>query len=133
MNKPLVLAAHMLLLITTTVGAKAQDEPRPQGMYCGGNQMVPEGAVRASKARGVILFGDDVMPNARIQVQVKGKRDILVQVQADFSGRFKLPTLRPGDYWLGVSAPGFNLHYWDLTVTRRSGTKALRVALSLGN
>jgi hypothetical protein len=101
-------------------------------MYCGGNQLVLEGPLVASKVRGVVLFDDDVVPNARVQVQVKGETDVLLEVTADSKGRFKIPTLHPGEYWLGVTARGFNLHYWDLTVKRGTGTKELRVALSLG-
>ncbi len=133
MNKLAALAAQVLLLIAATVDAGAQALSWPRGMYCGGNQLIPEGSVLASKVKGVVLFDDDVMPNARVQVQVKGEANVLLEVTADSKGRFKVPSLRPGEYWLGVTQRGFNLHYWDLTVKRGSGTKVLRVALSLGN
>jgi hypothetical protein len=102
-------------------------------MYCGGNQLIPEGGLEASRIEGLVTDGHDgVFPNAQIQVQAKGRTDILLERIADQKGQFKLPALRPGQYWLGVSIRGFNLHYWDLTVKRGSGAKVLQVTLTPG-
>jgi hypothetical protein len=69
---------------------------------------------------------------ARVQVQLRGSDIILRDIEAGRKGRFHLPLLKPGRYWLGVSAPGFNLHVWELELRDHAGTKALRVELSLG-
>ncbi len=134
LSKALWSAILLFVLGAASLSAQARPRPWPQGMFCGGNELRFEGVLKASKVKGVVLFYDRsaALSDARVQVQIKGRTDILIEVTADAKGRFKLPDLRPGEYWLGVSSLGFNLHYWDLTINRSSGTKEVRVALSLG-
>jgi len=111
-----------------------QNAPGPTGMFCGGNQMVQYAhPVRATKLSGAVF---DVLgaplPGARVQVQIRGEETLLVDMTADNSGRFRLPKLRPGHYWLGVSADGFNLHVWDLRIVRLGWMKMLRPKLTIG-
>ena len=73
-----------------------------------------------------------VIPRARIQLQIQGSDEILLDIEADEKGRFRLPTLQPGMYWLGISSPGFNLHFWELRVVRDTGGKTVRAKLCLG-
>ena len=73
------------------------------------------------------------MPQARFQVsKSRGNDEILVDKNADKNGQLHLGGLKPGEYWLGCSSPGFNLHFWHLTVSRLGGRKNLRIELSLG-
>ena len=105
----------------------------PRGMYCGGNQLVHAGSLTDAHVTGVIVDPSGAaIPRARIQIQIQGSDKILRDVEADEKGRFRLPHLPKGDYWLGISRPGFNLHYWELNIAHRVRTTKLRVELSLG-
>src|ERR1017187_2941030 len=112
-------AVNTCMVIAILVGsgiAGAQDASRPQGMYCGGNEMIvsPE-PIRAAKVTGTVLDPTGLeLPGARIQLQVQGSNSILLDITADEKGRFHLPKLQPAAYWLGISRAGFNLHVWDL-------------------
>jgi hypothetical protein len=111
----------------------AQLPSTPHGMYCGGNEMRFEEDLKGSSVAGAIFDPTGVaIPRARVQVQIQGRDEILKDFSADDHGRFHLRGLRAGQYWLGISSAGFNLHYWRLTITRSSGEAKLRVALSLG-
>lgn len=97
-------------------------------MYCGGNEMIvaPE-PIRSAKVTGTVLDPTGLeLPGARIQLQVQGSNSILLDITADEKGRFHLPKLQPAAYWLGISRAGFNLHVWDLRITRSGGTVRLR-------
>jgi hypothetical protein len=66
-------------------------------------------------------------------VQVRGSDKILENIPVNEKGHFHLPRLlRPGSYWLGVSGPGFNLHFWELQIDARASKQSLRVELSVG-
>ena len=109
-------------------------QPRfPRGMYCGGNQLVYAGSLRDVHVTGLIVDSSGAaIPRARIQLQIQGSDKILRDAEADETGRFRLPRLPKGSYWLGISSPGFNLHYWELNIVHRARTTTLRVELSLG-
>jgi len=106
----------------------------PRGMYCGGNQLVDEGQVTAKSVRGTVAdFYDVAIAGARIQVQRVGHEAIIKQVEADRFGRFKIRGLPSGEYWLGASAPGMNLHYRRWLVPQRGGSEQyLKFKLSVG-
>ena len=112
--------------------APAQVLDFPHGMYCGGNQLVYEGEFPASIIDVVVVDPSDYPVPARVQVQLVGRDDIVIDRHADKQGRLKLRSLRSGEYWLGVSYPGFNLHYWHRSESRKHRKKVLRVALSVG-
>ena len=103
-------------------------------MYCGGNQIVQaEGVLLAAKLQGnVIDPSGSAIPHARIQVQRHNSERMITDTTADGRGRFSIPNLQPGRYWLGVSSYGFNLHIWDVQIEKRAGLKRLTVTLSLG-
>jgi hypothetical protein len=125
---------HALLILAVALGAAAQETNWPHGMYNGGNELVFVGVVNASSVIGVVVsrIGREVMPRARVQAQAKGHTGLVLDTAADDRGRFKIPSLLPGEYWLGVSSPGFNLHYYDLRIERRQPAKRLQVELSVG-
>jgi hypothetical protein len=111
----------------------AQLPDPPGGMYCGGNELRFEGNLRGSTIAGSVRDPEGhAMPRVRVQVQVQGRHEILKDFSADDQGRFQLRGLPVGQYWLGFSAPGFNLHYWHLTIARFRGGPCVWVALSLG-
>ena len=122
-----------LLLASMVPLASAQVDDRPHGMYCGGNMLIYEGKLTASTVSITVVdpAGYHVW-NARVQVQMIGRNDIIFDREANAHGRLKLRRLRPGEYWLGVSARGFNLHYWHLSKSWSQPDKALRVVLTLG-
>jgi len=104
------------------------------GMYCGGNQIIQlSHPIRAANVMGTVLNQSGAtIPGARIQLQIQGSDSLLVDITADEIGRFRLPRMQQGAYWLGISAPGFNLHVWDLRIVRFGGTKKLSPKLTLG-
>ena len=121
----------MLLTVGSVLSAQVPHVPR--GMYCGGNQLVYAGSLRGAHVTGIILDPSGAaIRRARIQVQIQGSDKILQDFEADEEGRFRLPRLPSGSYWLGISSPGFNLHYWELKIVHRTRTTKLRVGLSLG-
>jgi hypothetical protein len=131
-------AVKTYVVITILVGsgiAGAQDASAPQGMYCGGNEMIVSAEpIRAAKVTGTVLDPTGLeLPNARIQLQLKGSNSILLDITADAKGRFHLPKLQTAAYWLGISRAGFNLHVWDLRITRSGGTVRLKAKLTFGN
>ena len=123
----------MMLFLAATALLVAQLPSTPHGMYCGGNELRFEGDLKGSSVTGAILAPEGVaIPRARVQVQLQGREEILKDFSSDDRGRFHLRGLRTGQYWLGISSAGFNLHYWRLTITRLSGEAKVRVTLSLG-
>jgi hypothetical protein len=111
----------------------AQAAGIPDGMYCGGNQLIYEGQIEASALDiSVVDPAGAALPRARVQVQVRGKNGIRMDKHADKDGRLRVRGLTSGEYWLGTSALGFNLHYWRLTISSFRGWKKLRVTLSPG-
>ena len=123
-------AAFLLVIALSPVLAAEWNVPR--GMYCGGNIVVAEGDLTASEVEGVVVDSEGYpMSGARVQLQALGKTKIK-DLRADDEGRFRMRGLRHGQYLFGVSAPGWNLHYWQLTVARRSRPANIRVKLSIG-
>ena len=104
----------------------------PHGMYCGGNQLIDEGHLEASAVDIVVVDPSGYPLPARVQVQVVGRDDIILDRQVDEHGRLKMRSLPSGEYWLGISSRGFNLHYWRLSKSRKHPKKVLRVTLSFG-
>lgn len=121
------------LAVLVAAVATCQSWERPRDMYCGGNQLVDMGELRAESLSGVVVdpTGAEISL-ARVQVQLRGSDKLLHDFQANGKGRFALPELRPGTYWLGVSSPGFNLHFWRLQIAHGARHKTLKVELSLG-
>jgi hypothetical protein len=102
-------------------------------MYCGGNEIVNEGRIEASSlAISVVDSNGEAMPHARVQVQAVGRSKMLIDREADKNGRFDLHGLEPGEYWLGSSIGGWNLHYWRLSISESYGRKKLLIKLSIG-
>lgn len=127
------VALRMALCFAAAAGLTAQVPDMPRGMYCGGNQLRFEGDLKGSAVAGAVVDPSGVaVPRARVQVQIRGRDEILKDFETNDSGRFRLRGLPPGHYWLGISRSGFNLHYWSLTIRRRSGQAAIRVELSVG-
>ena len=121
----------MLLTVGSALSAQVQHGPR--GMYCGGNQLVYAGSLRDAHVTGIVVDPSGAaIPRARIQVQLQGSDKILRDVKADAEGRFRLPRLPRGSYWLGISSPGFNLHYWELKIVHRTRTTKLSYGFELG-
>ena len=103
-------------------------------MYCGGNQIVQySDPIRARNLAGTVFDQSGAtIAAARIQVQRQGSEALILDITADENGRFRLPKLEPGTYWLGISIYGFNLHVWDLRIVRFGWTKKLNPKLSVG-
>lgn len=116
----IALRLTFLLILLVVFPAQAQDSPAPRGMYCGGNQIVGNAnRIRAREISGTVFDSTGyVLPNAHIQLQVQGKDPHLVDAMANERGDFCLRGLPPGLYWLGIAAPGFNLHIWEVRVVR---------------
>lgn len=90
-----------------------------------------EGILRAGKLVGIVMDEKDRrIPKARVQVESVNSEKILQDLRADRQGRFRLARLKPGAYWLGVSGPGFPLHYWRLIVVHFGRSHTLRAHLS---
>jgi len=111
----------------------AQLSDVPQGMYCGGNRLFSEGHLKGSGVAGTVFDpAGEPVPKARVQVEMQARDRMVKDFAADDKGRFRLKGLHEGEYWLGVSAPGYNLHYWHLTVSHSFGEAAVQLALSPG-
>jgi hypothetical protein len=103
-------------------------------MYCGGNEIIQYSRhIRTRSLKGTVFdqWGATVAA-ARIQVQWQGSDALVVDITADENGRFHLPKLKPGTYWLGISKYGFQLHVWDLRIVRIGWSKDLKSKLSVG-
>ena len=124
------------VLVWLTFAASAlswQAAQTPHGMYCGGNQLIDMGGLQAANISGVVEDqGGAAIPHARVQLQVQRSGKLVRNIRADDHGRFTLSHLRPGDYWVGISSPGFNLHFWHLHVVRHGHNISLRAELSPG-
>ena len=131
----IVRSAYCLVaLVLSSLHAQSPRES-PRNMYCGGNQIVEfEKGVSAYRITGVVYddFGSDPIPNATVQVESKATHKLVLDLRANSSGEFEVRGLRPGHYWFGVSAPGFNLHIWDLVVPRWRISKRINPSLTLG-
>ena len=103
-------------------------------MYCGGNEIIQYSRrIRARSLSGTVFDqSGETIPAARIQVQRQGSDGLVVDITADENGRFRLPMLEPGAYWLGISKYGFQLHVWNLRVVRLGWPKDLKPKLSVG-
>jgi len=126
--------AISLLLGVQGLAICGEAPDHPSGMYCGGNQLIDEGRVTAKVITGIVVdpAGGEIAA-ARVQIQRVGRDGVLKEVASDDLGRFRVHRLPPGDYWLGVSTHGMNLHYWRWTIPRhRGGTSQLRVQLTVG-
>lgn len=124
--------AAVLVLLSAESG---EAETGPKGMYCGGNEIVQSvDPLRATTLSGVVLdaVGASEIPTAKVQIQRQGSDAILLEIHADDHGRFRLPKLPTGAYWLGISHPGYNLHVWDIRIVRFGRAKKLNAKLSLG-
>lgn len=95
--------------------------------------MVDEGSLKARRLRVLVLDPSGAsISGARVQVQRKRKSGIFREFTTGEDGMARV-LIPAGRYWLGISSPGFNLHYWDLTI-RPFGFAwtNLRIPLSLG-
>ena len=125
-------AVFTLLLASQT--AWAQLPPGPKGMYCGGNEIIQYSRrIRARSLSGTVFDqSGETIPAARIQVQQQGSDGLVVDITADENGRFRLPMLEPGAYWLGISKYGFQLPVWNLRAVRLGWPKDLKPKLAVG-
>jgi hypothetical protein len=128
-----------LFSAVTILPIMAQPERLPHGhlphvLYNGGNQIIFEGDLKASSVYGSIVdeWGD-ALPTAVVQIERYGSDHIVRETVSNKSGKFRLPSLQPGEYWLGISKGGFNLHYWYLIIEQSRGDRKLKVTLSIGN
>ncbi len=126
------LLLQVLILSSVVPPTSPRTDDYPRDMYCGGNQLVFQGKLVASKVEIVVVDPSGAPVQARIQVEAIGTGKIIVDKYADEQGRAKLGRLRSGKYWLGVSARGFNLHYWRFSKSRSHPKKILGVTLSVG-
>jgi hypothetical protein len=127
------LCTALVWLTSAASALSGQPAQMPHGMYCGGNQLLDMGGRRAESVSGTV--GDQtgtVIPHARVQLQVQSSGRLVRSIRADDRGRFTLSHLRPGDYWVGISSPGFNLNFWHLHVVHHGHNISLRAELSLG-
>lgn len=124
----------ILALLMTAGPALSWPEARyPRGMYCGGNQLVDMGGLRAARIDGTVEDPTGApIPHARVQVQLQKSGKLVRDLEADDRGRFTLTHLHAGDYWLGISSYAFNLHLWRLQVVHGGRRISLRAELSLG-
>jgi Carboxypeptidase regulatory-like domain len=103
-------------------------------MYCGGNQLVDMGGLRVGSIEGTVQDQTGAaIPKARVQVQVQSSGKLVRNFYADSHGRFTVAHLPTDDYWLGISGPGFNLHYWSVRVVHHGHKFTLRAELSSGS
>ena len=127
------LCTALVWLASTASALPGEAAQSPHGMYCGGNQLVDMGGLQAASVSGMVEDqAGTAIPHARVQLQVQSSGKLVRNMRADDHGRFTLSHLRPGDYWVGISSPGFNLHYWHLHVVRHGHSISLRAELSLG-
>jgi hypothetical protein len=124
----------LILLLASSEAAWTQGAPGPKGMYCGGNETIQYSrSIRARSLRGTVFDQLSVtVAAARVQVQRRGSEALVLDITADENGRFRLPKLEPGAYWLGISKSGFQLHVWDLRIVRFGWPKDLKPKLSVG-
>ena len=103
-------------------------------MYNGGNERVQYARpIRAASLSGTVADITGVpVPGARVQVQAQGQKVLIVDIKAGERGGFRLPQLRRGNYWIGISAYGFDLHVWELHIVRFGGSKKLNARLHVG-
>jgi len=129
-----ITKSTLVVILLSSGPAWAQSGPGPKGMYCGGNQIIQlSRPIRAANVMGTVLDQSGAtIPGARIQLQIQGSESLLVDITADENGRFRLPKVQRGAYWLGISTPGFNLHVWDLRIVRFGRTKKLSPKLTVG-
>jgi hypothetical protein len=127
--------AALTFLVATVAFAQSQPSAKPIGMYNGGNETVTYArSIRATGVSGTVVDSVEStsIPRARVQVQIQGSGSILVDVTADARGRFRLPKLNTGTYWLGISASGFDISIWSLHIVRVGLRKKLVARLHIG-
>jgi hypothetical protein len=127
-----VLVLRLFHAFLAQLGAFGQIAETPRGMYCGGNQLIDEGRIAASVLIIHVADPSGAAIPARIQVETVGRTELTVDKFANARGEIRLRGLPAGNYWLGTSSPGFNLHFWRLSVPRSGKRKSLNVVLSLG-
>ena len=96
------LTGALLLLITFSWIAVGQDDPQPVPPYRAPAEVVPKASVK-----GRVVYGDSERPVRRTVinlVQLRGGRDL--QSATDRSGRFVIPHVPAGRYYVMVNAPG---------------------------
>jgi len=78
-------------------------------MYCGGNRLFSEGHLKGSGSCRDRLDPAGASPFQKRAYRLKCRpADRMVKdFAADDKGRFRLKGLHEGEYWLGVSAPGY--------------------------
>ena len=127
------LCTALVWLISTGSALAEQPTQSPHGMYCGGNQLVDMGGLQAESISGIVEDqAGAAIPHARVQVQIQSSGKLVRDIRADNRGRFTLSHLRTGDYWVGISSPGFNLHFWHLHAVHHGHNISLRAELSAG-
>jgi Carboxypeptidase regulatory-like domain len=127
-------ASVLILALATSYSIAQRPHDFPTKMYCGGNQSVTyeEKLVASDLAIQIGDIGSSPMPNATVQLENQSKHILVLDKKADGDGKFRVRGIPPGKYWLGFSAPGYNLHYWTLTVPKSSKKAQLLVQLTVG-
>jgi hypothetical protein len=122
---------RLILLVIALKSSPAQvpDEP---GKLCCGRYWTFQGNLRGSAVSGTVVDPTGAaVSGARVQVEVEGHAKILREIHANDKGQCHLRGLPQGHYWLGISAPGFELDYWRLTIWP-AGEVRIRAALTVG-
>jgi hypothetical protein len=118
------------VMLASAMALSAQDWPRNMRS---GNQLIDMGPLDAAHVKGTVVDPTGAaIAGARVQVELRGSEELLQDTESDNQGHFRLRRLRPGNYWLGISAPGFNLNYRELKIAHGAGTKTLQVKLRVG-
>jgi hypothetical protein len=82
------------------------------------------GSLRAGRLDGTVIDpSGSVIPQARVQVQIRGSEKIVCDLRADGQGHFHLPHLRPGRYWMGVSSGGLTFTFGNSKLARTRASK----------
>jgi len=105
----LISAVVLSALVSTASAANAQQAARPAGPPPGANGGVT----------GVILDAKDSLPLARSSVTVRSRRDssLVTGAIAGPDGLFRAPGLRPGGYYIRVTAIGHSPSVKNFAVT----------------
>jgi hypothetical protein len=93
-----------------------------------------DGAVAQSRTKGITGTVVDLKSSPIIGARVTLSRPVataLREVRTDASGRYVIPDISEGRYWLGASAPGIEYKEVDLVVDQPS-KRSIEVNFSLG-
>src|SRR5215471_14245432 len=87
---------------------------------------------RATISGHVFDASGGAVPNAKIQVTSMATNEVTTAT-SDASGAYAIPLLRPGDYKLSATAPGFKQFVRDRVVLEAAKTAGIDINLEVGN